>query len=105
LLDALFSIYGGLIMIRFFGLVSFALVLVGILMLAGCGPAVGGPRFWWNDQERKRMPADYVLPPIGQEMPESEAKTNADTEPVAPVKTDDPAKKSSSAGAVPRGLQ
>jgi len=65
----------------------------------------GADGSWWNDQERKKMPADYVLPPVGQEMPESEAKTNADTEPVAPVKTDDPAKKSSSAGAVPRGLQ
>ncbi len=30
---------------------------------AGCSMfAVEGPRIWWDDQQRKRLPNDYTLP-------------------------------------------
>jgi hypothetical protein len=38
------------------------LVVLSAATLAGCGREVGGPRFWWDDKGKERLPEDYTLP-------------------------------------------
>lgn len=38
------------------------LVVLSAATLAGCGREVGGPRFWWDDKSKERLPEDYTLP-------------------------------------------
>lgn len=43
-------------------------LVLGVLLLSlsvasGCGRPVRGPRFWWDDRQREKLPDDYMLPP------------------------------------------
>ncbi len=44
------------------------LALFLILLLPGCSTAVG-PRYWWDDQTKKELPDDYMLPESPPEYP------------------------------------
>lgn len=45
---------------KLFFMVSLGIVAV---CMSGCGKSVGGPRFWWDDRNQKRLSDDYRLPP------------------------------------------
>ena len=32
------------------------------LVFSGCRRKLDGPRIWWDDQARERLPGDYQLP-------------------------------------------
>ncbi len=38
------------------------LVVLSAATMAGCGREVGGPRFWWDDKNKERLPEEYTLP-------------------------------------------
>lgn len=40
-----------------------AVLVLALSVSAGCGRAVRGPRFWWDDRQREKLPDDYMLPP------------------------------------------
>ncbi len=94
-------------MTRFARLVLLAPLLVVMTLpalLTGCGPAVGGPRFWWDDQKQTRMPPDYQLPPLpASEAPAPAEEPPAETPPAE--EADAPSNKKSTAGAVPKGME
>ncbi len=46
---------------------SLFLILLALL-LSGCSTAVG-PRYWWDDQTKKKLPDDYMLPDSPPEYP------------------------------------
>ena len=95
-------------------------------LCCGCGRAVKGPRFWWDDQKREKLPDDFSMPPPPEAKPsapaphpipeslkddkdkqeEKQAKKEGRTEPAAPAPAPDkPAAetgKDSSAGAIPQ---
>lgn len=85
--------------------------LVGIglgtmLLGAGCGPAVGGPRFWWDDKKRERLPEDYELPPLSvSSAPEETTETTVPVaaEEKAPAAAPAPGANDSSALVIPAG--
>ncbi len=69
---------------RRMGLWLVGIALGTMLLGAGCGPAVGGPRFWWDDKKRERLPDDYALPPLSvSSAPEEATETAAPVEPAA----------------------
>lgn len=86
-----------------------ALAILGTcLLLSGCGKAIGGPRFYWDDQQRERLADNYTLPPLTADTKEENAVENpavdaakSDAKPATPAKAA-PAD-NSGAGAVPRG--
>ncbi len=47
---------------RLRGIFIFAILAIfGACALSGCGRAIGGPRFWWDDRNQTRL-EDYELP-------------------------------------------
>ena len=44
-------------------------ILVVLGLAVGCGRPLKGPRFWWDDQKRERLPDDYQLPPVPTNKP------------------------------------
>ena len=71
----------------------FACVFAG-----GCGPAVNGPRFWWDDQNQKVL-ENYTLPPL-ERSASGEGEGARKPQPAAAAAAGE---KSSAAGAVAKG--
>lgn len=44
-------------------MLSFGWLGLCLCLLGGCGGAVKGPCFWWDDANRKELGPDYTLPP------------------------------------------
>lgn len=40
-----------------------AVLILSLCAASGCGRPVRGPRFWWDDRQREKLPDDYMLPP------------------------------------------
>ena len=103
-------------MMRSFAVGVLILGLGAMFGLSGCGMAVKGPRFWWDDQKREKLADGYALPSVEEAAKPAPAAEDSDRnkpadppaqkpqEPATEKPKTDP-KQDSSAGAVPKGLE